>query len=251
MSQRKSRGRIWCGRLVLSICDKELGAGVMGVQMISKAATSRLLSRVGREGFNAESLARELMRKPELIAEAVEGTKAEKPQVKYGCAKVLRLVSERAPGLLYSHFDAFIELLDCENSFLKWGAILTVGNLAAVDSDGKIDAILDRFLRPICGPVMITAGNVIVSAAKIAKAKPELAGKIAREVLKVEKARYATEECRNVAIGHAIRALGEFVEHVEDQRAVVAFVRRQLGNSRNATRKKAEAFLKRWGAEEK
>ena len=92
---------------------------------------------------------------------------------------------------------------------------------------------------------MITAANVIGSAAKIALAKPELVDKIARQILKVEKAEYQTAECRNVAIGHAIKSLDQFFDHVSQQQAVVKFVRRQLTNRRNAVRKKAAEFLKR------
>jgi hypothetical protein len=48
----------------------------------------------------------------------------------------------------------------------------------------------------------------------------------------------------NVAAGHALQSLGRFFDLIEDKRAVVAFARKQLSNTRSATRRKAEAFLK-------
>ena len=62
-------------------------------------------------------------------------------------------------------------------------------------------------------------------------------------ILAVEKARYATPECRNVAIGHAIHALDEFFPLLQDQRAVLSFVKRQGKNARRSTRNKARKFL--------
>ena len=46
------------------------------------------------------------------------------------------------------------------------------GNLSAVDSKNKIDALLDEYLQPISGPVLITAANTINGAGKVAQAKP-------------------------------------------------------------------------------
>lgn len=123
-----------------------------------------------------------------------------------------------------------------------------IGNLAAVDADGKIEGILERYLQPITGPVMITAANVIGGAGQIARAKPDLADGIAHAVSQVESANYQTKECRNVAIGHAIESFDLFFEELRQPQPVVDFVKRQLDNSRNAVKKKAAMFLKKHGA---
>jgi hypothetical protein len=123
-----------------------------------------------------------------------------------------------------------------------------LGNLATVDSRRRIDRILNKYLAPIPGPVMITAANVIGNASKIAAAKPALADRIAAAILQVENAQYQTDECRNVATGHAIESLGRFFQHIGDKRPVFDFVARQCDNRRNATRKKAQAFLKKHAA---
>jgi hypothetical protein len=86
--------------------------------------------------------------------------------------------------------------------------------------------------------------NVIQGGARIAQAKWHLAERIAAEVLKVARARYRTPECRNVAIGHAILALGSILPLLGDPALAVKFVRKQTRNARPATRKKAEQFLR-------
>jgi hypothetical protein len=168
------------------------------------------------------------------------------PRVKYGSAKTLIHLSEETPGALYPRFDFFANLLDGESTILRWNAARIVANLAPVDSDAKIEKVFDHFFAPILGKEMIGAANTMQAGAVIALAKPHLAGRIAAEILKVGKARYATSECRNIAIGHAITALDRFFTLIPDQKPVVAFVRRQLDNSRPATRKKAEKFFKKW-----
>jgi O-6-methylguanine DNA methyltransferase len=204
-----------------------------------------LLTQIARKTSSGEAMADRVSQQPELLPEILKGLDSAEPAVKYGCSKVVRLVSERNPEVVYPMLDLFVGLLDCDNNFLKWGAILVIGNLAAVDSGKRIDRILDRYLQPIRGDVMITAANVIGSAAKIALARPELADKIARQILKVEKAEYQTAECRNVAMGHAIKSLDQFFDDVRRQQPVLKFVRRQLRNRRPAVRKKAADFLKR------
>jgi hypothetical protein len=114
-----------------------------------------------------------------------------------------------------------------------------------VDSEKKFEKIFKKYFSSISGPVMITAANVIKSASKIALAKPELTERITMEILKVEKAKYETEECRNVAIGHSIESFAKFFDQIKDKQLVVIFVNKQTKNTRNAVRKKAEKFLKK------
>ena len=174
------------------------------------------------------------------------GLDAPAARVKFGCLKDLRRLSEEAPQLLYPDFDRFARLLDHPNSIYRWNAAHILANLARVDRSRKLAPLLDKFLRPIGGPQMIGAANVIQAAAVIAAAQPRLADALAAGILTVDRAKYETEECRNVAIGHAIQSLDRFFESIPRQRAVLGFVRRQLGNPRPATRRKAERFLKKW-----
>jgi len=205
---------------------------------------SQLLQQIAKKESDKDAIAAKVIKKPELLSEIIDGLGADKARVKYGCAKILRIISDEAPELLYPRFGFFADLLDSDNNILKWETIYVIANLAAVDTEDRIEAIFERHFAPIPGPALITAANVIGGAAKIASAKPHLVDRIAKELLKVEKAQYKTTECRNVAIGHAIKAFDQFFDQIKDKEPVIAFVRRQLENTRNATRKKAEVFLK-------
>jgi hypothetical protein len=175
----------------------------------------------------------------DVAGELLTGLGSHHARVKLGSSKALRELSRREPELVYPHFDIFAGLLGHGNNILKWNAMLTLANLASVDREGKLDRLLDVYLAPIAGPVMITAANAMKGAALIAQAKPHLAERIAKAILRVERANYASGECRNVAIGHALKTLGT----LGDSRRLRAFARRQLDNPRRATANKARGLL--------
>lgn len=211
-----------------------------------------LNKEIGKKGFDAAKIACYAMENPRCIERLIEGVTAPKGGARFRYEKVLRLISERHPELVYPYFAVFKELSVCDNSFLKWGAIIIISNLAVADSDNHIDAIFKAYYAPVTGPVMVTAANIISGSAKIASAKPYLTQRITREILKVEKARFElhgkpSPECRNVAIGQAIDAFDQLFDQIKDKEIVVKFVKRQLRNSRKAVAKKADQFMKKHG----
>jgi hypothetical protein len=212
--------------------------------------TLNVAEQLGQKGADIPRIAESVIENPERIADLITGIQAPRGAIRFSYEKTLRLISEQRPELIYPHFDLFTSLLDCDNNFLKWGAIMTIANLTAVDSRKKFEAIFEKYYAPIPGPVMITAANIIGSSARIVPAKPHLVGRITDEILKVEKAKYkvhgqASPECRNVAIGHAIESFDQFFDRIEDKSSVLRFVKKQLKNSRPAIVKKATQFLRK------
>jgi hypothetical protein len=209
---------------------------------------SNILQKIALKGSDKEQIAAEVAREPGgHVAALLEGLSAERPEVRFGCSKVLGLISSKNPALLYRHMDFFIAMLDHKNTFLRLDAARIVANLAAIDTEGKFEGIFDRFFAPIPGPALISAATVIGAGAGLAKARPELAGRISAEILKVAGARYATMECRNVALGHAIKSFDVLYDLTDDKASIARLVRKQLKNRRAATRKKAERFVRRHG----
>lgn len=201
-----------------------------------------------RDSRSSKQAARPGSGVPGSITRLISGLAATDARTKYGCSKALRTLAEHRPDSLYPHFGVFAKLIESENTFLKWDAIRIVACLAAADTEGKFETVFRKYFRPITGPVMITAANTITGAGRIAQAQPQLSDRIATELLKVEGASYATAECLNVALGHAIKSFDRFFEQLRRKKRVLDFVRRQLDNPRPATRKKAERFLARWDA---
>jgi len=138
-----------------------------------------------------------------------------------------------------------LEGLNAKKANIKYGSEKVLRRI----SEERPEQIFDRYFAPIGGPVMVTAANIIGSAAKIAKAKPALTEKIVTEILKVQKAKYLmhgglSPECNNVICGHAVDTFTEIYDQIHDKKRVRDFVGRQLRSSRPAVRKKAEIFFK-------
>lgn len=167
------------------------------------------------------------------------------PKIKYGCAKNLLAVAKDNPAELYPHFDYFVQLLDNDNSIIKWTAIDIIGHLSKVDKKKKVDNLLDKLFGLLNTGKLITAAHAITALADIAIAKPEYQMKVTNELLKVEHYNYDTVECRNIALGKVVLAISSYFNQLKDKNEVIKFVERQTKNARVATKKKAEQFLKK------
>ncbi len=175
------------------------------------------------------------------------GLSSENPKVKFGSAKTLRTISEKNPNALYPRMEFFVGLLESKNTILKWIAIDIIANLTAVDTENAFNRLFDKFYGYLYEGSLITAGHVVDGSGKIALSKPELQDQVTEKLLKVEEVPLPTAECRNILIGKTINAFGAYYEKIRDKGRVISFVKRQLNNSRNVTKIKAERFLKKFG----
>jgi len=205
-----------------------------------------ILEAVAKKKNKAEALAIRVIKNPSSLSELLEGIYSEKAGIKFKSAKILRIISEERPERLYPKWDFFEKLLDSENNIIKWNAMDVIANLTRVDSRNRFDKIFRKFYGMLYEGSLITAAHVVGNSWKIAKAKPSLSSRITSELLKVEKIPLPTEECRNILKGHAILSFSEYFDQVKEKGKVKSFARRELKNSRNATRSKAEKFLKKF-----
>ena len=154
-------------------------------------------------------------------------------------------MSQKEPGKLYPRIDFFKNLLDSDNNILKWNAIDIMANLASADVDGRFEEIFGKFYKLLQEGSLITAGHVVANSWKIVDAKPHLESRITEQLLKIEKTKLPTEECRDILIGHAMLCFDKYFDRIRNKDEVITFVKRQMNNSRNATKAKAEKFLKK------
>jgi hypothetical protein len=203
-----------------------------------------LIKALNLKADNAIDLARKLVKTTSLLPIILEGLSAKEGRVKFKSAKVLKLISENNPELLYLYFEVFQKLLHSDNNILKWNAIDIMANLTPVDSDNKFDALFDEYFDLFCQGSLITAAHIAENSAVIADTKPALCDKITNVLLSVENIPLPTEECRNILKGKVIESLAKYFDRVTDKGKINKFVENQLGNSRNATKKKAEKFLR-------
>jgi hypothetical protein len=165
--------------------------------------------------------------------------------IKYASAKKAIAISKENPAELYPDFDFFIELLNSENQIIKWTAIQVIGNLSKVDKKKKVDKLLPRLIGFLnCGK-MITANNTILALSEIALNKPKNQEMIFKEFIKVEHYNYDTLECRNVALGKVVSALGKFKDEIKDRKDILEFLERQTNNTRASVKNRAIKLLEK------
>jgi len=203
------------------------------------------LPTLGKEVADPEKLASKASKYGKVLKYVLEGISSEEAKIRFGCSKVLRMMSEDDPKKLYPHWDFFEDMLDNENTFLRANAVHIVANLTKVDSNNKFEKLFDKFYKLIDDKSMITAANLFRVSGAIARAKPKLQTKITDRLLSVDKTRHS-RECKNIIKGDAILTFDEYFEKSKDKKKILDFMRKEVKNSRAATRKKAEKFLEKW-----
>jgi len=206
---------------------------------------NNILNTFEKKETEAEDVAEKVRENPDLLSELFVGISSTNPKIKFGSAKTLRIISEKNPEMLYSRMEIFVNLLDSGNNILKWIAMDIIANLTMVDSHNEFNKLFKKFYGYLYEGSLITAAHVVDNSGKIALSKPELQDEITKELLKVEKIPLPTKECRNILTGKAIKAFEVYYDKIADKGKVVSFVKRQSNNPRNATKAKAEKFLKR------
>ena len=197
-----------------------------------------------------EAFVREVLKQPEYIPVLFALIKNDPGSAKFYCEKVIRIVSERHPELVYPYFEEVAALIGSPNSFIKWGAIITLSNLAAVDTENKFASVYEKYFGLIAADAMVTAANVIGNAWKTILNKPEYEQDITKRLLRIPQNTYLykgepSPECRNILCGHTIDCFDKYFELAHDKNGILAFASAQTHNPRKQVAKKAAAFLKK------
>ena len=200
---------------------------------------------IEKKNVNAESIAKKVVNDERLLDDLLEGVSSEKAVIKYKSLKVLMLVSEQQPKMLYPEWDFFVKLLDDDNTFLRVIGATIIANLTRVDTKNKFEKIFNKYYSLLEDESMINTANIAGRSGIIAKEKPHLQSKITNKLLAIDKTHHDSE-CKNLIKGKAILSFDEYIDEFKDKKKIIQFVRNELQNTRPVTRKKAEKFLKKW-----
>jgi hypothetical protein len=192
------------------------------------------------------SLAEKAEGNRKLLKELLKSNNSDIAVIKYKSAKVMRLISEKNPRLLYPFWDHFEKRLYSENTFLRSDAMFVIGNLTAVDEYSRFEKIFNKCYMQLDDSSMIPSANLVGMSGRIACAKPNLQAKIVNRLITIDSTNHS-EECKNIIKGKAIDSFSEFydITSPSNQKKILAFVKSQTENTRGATKKKAEKFLRK------
>jgi hypothetical protein len=156
--------------------------------------------------------------------------------------------SEKYPEKLYPQFDTFVNLMNSKYRILTWNALAIIANLTRVDTEGKFDAIFDKYYNYLNDAYMVTVANVVGNSPKIAMAKPHLVQRITAQLLSIENIKltpHLTAECKKVIAQHTIKSLDLFFNEIEAKEQVLSFVKKHTNSTRTTLREEALDFLKK------
>ena len=205
-----------------------------------------MLPDLNKKEVNLASLARQASDNQEFLSELVAGLSDRQQRVGYNCLKALMLVAEERPELLYPHWDVFVDLLRSRNTYYKLRGANLIAAVVGVDTDNRFERIFDEYYDLLDGRSVIAAAYIAGNSGRIARAHPELEGRITDRLLRIDRTHHPLDR-RDLIKGHAVGALGEYYQESDDKVAILEFVRGQLEGESPRTRKKAKEFLERWG----
>lgn len=208
--------------------------------------SSRILRDLERGKTEVDAIAKRVLKDSSLIPILIEGVDSQKARIRFGSAKVLRMVSEIDPKLLYPYWDHFVDRLSGTNIFLRSDAMYAIANLAAVDSKRRFEKIFNKCFSLLDDESMIPAANLAGISAKLALAKPNLQTRIVNKLTRIDDTKHSGE-CKNIIKGKVIESFEHFFEETSaaNRKKMLAFVKGEFRNRRRSTRGKAERFMSR------
>jgi hypothetical protein len=204
-----------------------------------------MLTELNRKNINVKKVAKKALDDKAILAELLEGVLSKKEKIRFNCFKVLLLISEDHPKVLYPKWDFFADLLISPNTYFKYIAIYIIANLARDDPKNRFAKIFNKYYALLDDESVIPPAHVAANSPKIAKAKPNLQTKIINRLLSIDNIHHKPER-KALIKGYVIEAFGELFEGAKNKRKMLEFVRAQLNSNSPRTKKKAKEFLKKW-----
>jgi len=203
-----------------------------------------MLSDLSKKSVSVKSVAEKALKDEKVFSEVLEGLTSKKETIRFNSFKILLLISEKHPKVLYPKWDFFAEFLSSDNTYHKYIAIYIIANLTKIDTKNKFEKTFDKYYNLLNDKSVIPAAHLAGKSGKIAKAKPKLQTKITNKLLSIDKTHHDPER-RDLIKGYAIESFSEYFEEAKNKKGIMEFVKEQLTSKSPRTKKKAKEFLKK------
>lgn len=176
---------------------------------------------------------------------------SDKSSIKFLCEKIIRRLSEKQPEILYPHFERMSKLINSQNSFIKYGFILTLPNMIKVGHDRKWNTFIEQYISLLDTDNIVVFGNAVTSMWKVLDKCPEYESIIVPKLLDVDGHLFlhkndVSPECVNVAKGYILDFFDKTYSRSNYKKEMLCFAENNIDNTRNQVRIKAEAFMQKY-----
>ena len=201
-------------------------------------------ANLNNKNINIKAVANKALKDDKLLAELLDNLWSKNETIRYNSHKVLCLISQEHPRILYPQWDYFAKFLESDNTYHKLSAIHILANLIKADTRGKFEKMFDQFCGLLDDKSFITAAYLAGASGKIAKAKPKLQAKITNMLLSIDKTHHQQER-KDLVKASIIEAFEEYFDQTRNKKRILEFVKKQLNCESPKTRKIAKEFMKR------
>jgi hypothetical protein len=201
-------------------------------------------ANLNNKNINIKAIAKKALKDDKLLAELLDNLWSKNETIRYNSHKVLCLISQEHPRILYPQWDYFAQFLKSDNTYHKLSAIHILANLIKADTKGKFEKMFDWFYGLLDDKSFITAAYLAGASGKIARAKPKLQAKITNRLLSIDKTHHQQER-KDLVKASIIEAFEEYFEQTRNKKRILEFVEKQLNCESPKTRKTAKEFFKR------
>jgi len=198
---------------------------------------------LSERSVSIESMAKEALKDEKALSELLGALKSKNETIRYNSFKVLLLISEEHPEVLYPKWDLLVDMIDSDNAYWKLSAVRIIANLTRVDTENKFEKIFNKYYD-LLNDSVIVAGHITANSGRIAKTKPKLQTEITNKLLNIDK---TNQEHKDLVKAGTIESFSEYFEESKDKKKIIEFVNKQLNCESPKTRKKAKEFLNKWG----
>ena len=204
-----------------------------------------MISDLQNKNIDPKKYAEKIIKKPDLIKQYLEGLLSKNETYRYNCFKIIYIISEEKPDILYPYWDFFENHLRSKNSYHKMSAVLIIANLTSVDKEKKFERIFDEFYGYLKSEKTFTSIYIVKSSGKIANSKPHLMEKITKILLDIEKIHPGKQI--ELIKSSVIESFSDYFKNIENKKDIIDFVKKQTNSTSPKTRKLAKDFLNKYG----
>jgi hypothetical protein len=202
------------------------------------------MENLKKKDFKPESLVNKAIEDSKILTKLINNIHVKDEKIRYNSHKVLLLVSELDPEVLYPQWDFFVNLLKSNNNFHKVIGIQILANLSKVDVDNKFEMIFNLYCALLDAKSVMTASHLAMNLGKIAKVKASLREKVTEILLNIDKTSHERGR-KDLIKASVIKSFIEYLDLIKDKDEIIKFVKDQLNSSSPKTKKMAEDFLKK------
>jgi hypothetical protein len=163
------------------------------------------------------------------------------------CFKVVLVMCDTTPEVVYAEWDTFEALLASGNGFHRAIGVRVLARLCGVDEAHRFEALFDRYFELLDDGKVMVSRYLVQNVWRIVEAKTHLTGRITDKLLRIEETHHP-ESRQALLRADVLDAVDTFYGEVGDTGRVLAFAEATLDCSSPKARKRAKAFLKAHGA---